>query len=264
MPFGVVAIIATYNEERFIGGCIEHLLANGVEVVLCDNESSDGTRAIAAQHLGHGVRAIETIPRDGTYRWRHILARKEQLATEIQADWVMHLDADEIPESSRVGQTLAEAFAEAEAAGGNAVEFREATFVATAEDPDHDHPEFRRTMRWYYPFAPNPLHLVRAWKRQTHVDLLSTGGHQATFSGRRIAPVKHLLRHYLVLSREHLLRKYVHRQYDQGEVRRGWHGWRAHLTTDDLALPSQTELQFLAEGATPNFSSPRSRHFLEW
>jgi glycosyltransferase involved in cell wall biosynthesis len=264
MPSEVVAIIATYNEQRFIGGCIEHLLANGVEVLLCDNESSDGTREIAARHLGHGVRAIETIPRDGTYRWRHILARKEQLAAELQADWVMHLDADEIPVSSCPGQTLAEAFAEAEAAGHNAVEFHELTFVATGEAPDHDHADFRRTMRWYYPFAPQPLHLVRAWKWQPQVDLLSTGGHQAIFPRRRIAPRKHYLRHYLVLSREHLLRKYVQRQYDQSEVRRGWHGWRAHLTSEDLDLPSQAELQFLAEDAIPDLSFPRRRHFLEW
>ena len=38
MPPRVVAIIATYNEERFIGDCLEHLFANDVEAYLCDNE----------------------------------------------------------------------------------------------------------------------------------------------------------------------------------------------------------------------------------
>ncbi|HKR99037.1 MAG TPA: glycosyltransferase, partial [Candidatus Dormibacteraeota bacterium] len=230
MPPRVVAIIATYNEERFIGGCLEHLFDNGVEAYLCDNESTDRTVEIATRSLGRGLRGIETLPRDGTYRWRQILARKEQLAAELDADWFLHLDADEIPQSSRPGQTLADAIGAADGAGDNAVEFRELTFVATREAPDHDHPEFRRTMRWYYPFAPRPLHLVRAWKRQPKMDLVSTGGHQAQFRGRRISPQALFLRHYLILSREHSLRKYVQRRYDAGEVRDGWHGWRAKLT----------------------------------
>ncbi|HEX2836279.1 MAG TPA: glycosyltransferase [Thermoanaerobaculia bacterium] len=264
MPPRVVAIIATYNEERFIGGCLEHLFANGVEAYLCDNESTDRTVEIASEYLGRGLRAIETLPRDGTYRWRQILARKEQLAAELSADWCMHLDADEIPQSSRPGQTLADAFGEAGDAGYNAVEFHELTFVATREAPDHDHPDFLRTMRWYYPFAPRRLHLVRAWKHQPKVDLVSTGGHQARFSGRRISPRALFLRHYLILSREHMVRKYVQRRYDSGEVRDGWHGWRARLTADKIRLPSQTELRSTTSDADLDPSSPRRRHYVEW
>jgi glycosyltransferase involved in cell wall biosynthesis len=264
MPPRVVAIIATYNEERFIGGCLEHLFANGVEAYLCDNESTDRTVEIAKSFLGRGLRGIETLPRDGTYRWRQILARKEQLAAELDADWFLHLDADEIPQSPRRGQTLADAFADADAAGDNAVEFRELTFVATREAPDHDHPDFRSTMRWYYPFAPRPLHLVRGWKRQRSVDLASTGGHQAKFRGRRISPQALFLRHYLILSREHMLRKYVLRRYDADEVRKGWHGWRARLTPDKIRLPSQAELRFTADDADLDASLPRRRHSIEW
>ena len=260
----VVAIIAAYNEERFIEGCLEHLFANGVEVYLCDNESTDRTVEIASAYLGRGLRAIETLPRDGTYRWRQILARKEQLAAELAADWFLHLDADEIPESPYPGKTLAAVFAEVDAAGFDAVEFREFTFVATRESPDHDHADFRRTMRWYYPFAPRPLHLVRAWKRQPSVDLLSSGGHQVCFPGRRISPHSLFLRHYLILSREHMLRKYVGRRYDVREVRDGWHGWRARLIPGEIRLPSQAELRITSSVADLDSSSPRRRHCVEW
>lgn len=264
MPPRIVAILATYNEERFIGECLAHLMANGVEAYLCDNESTDRTVEIAASHLGRGLRGIETLPRDGTYRWKRILARKEQLAAELAADWFLHLDADEIPQSRRPAQTLAEAIAEADAAGYNAVEFDELTFVATRESPDHDHADFRRTMRWYYPFAPGPLHRVSGWKRQPWVDLAATGGHQAKFRGRRISPHRLLLRHYVVLSHEHMLRKYVHRRYDAGEVRDGWHGWRAQVTRADIRLPSQAELRFSAQDADLDASSPRRQHWIEW
>lgn len=258
----VLAILAAYNEERFIGGCLEHLFANGVEAYLCDNESTDRTVEIAKSYLGRGLRGIETLPRDGTYRWRQILARKEQLAAELDADWFLHLDPDEIPQSP--GLTLAEALAEAGAAGYNAVEFDELAFVATRESPDHDHAHFRRTMRWYYPFAPRPLHRVIAWKRQPKVDLVSTGGHQAKFRGRRISPRRLFLRHYVILSHEHMLRKYVQRRYDAAEVRNGWHGWRATITAADIRLPSQTELRYTADDSDLDASSPRRRHWLEW
>ena len=264
MPPRVVAIIATFNEERFIGGCLEHLFANGVEAYLCDNESTDRTVEIATSYLGRGLRGIETLPRDGTYRWRQILARKEQLAAELSADWLLHLDADEFPQSPRPGRTLAEEIAEADAAGYDAINFLELTFVATREAPDHDHPEFRNTMRWYYPFEPEPLHRVIAWKRQPKVDLVRTGGHQARFRGRRISPQTLLLRHYLILSREHMLRKYVHRRYDAGEVRKGWHGWRARLTPGDIDLPFRAELRFTADDSDLDASSPRRQHFIEW
>lgn len=261
----VVAIIATYNEERFIGGCLEHLFAHGVEAYVCDNQSTDGTVAIASRYLGGGLRGIEQIPRDGTYRWRKILHRKEALARELAADWFVHLDADEIPLPPRSDQTLADALAEADASGYNAVEFAELTFVPTCAAPDHDHPNFLQTMRWYYPYAPRDLHLVRAWKRQQQpVDLASSGGHAVSFRGRRISPRRCRLRHYLFLSHEHAVRKYVRRVYDPAEVRDGWHGWRATLTADAIRLPSEAELKVTAGDDDLDPSSPRTTHCLLW
>src|SRR5687768_3625296 len=93
----VLAIIATYNEERFIGGCLENLFAQGVEAYLCDNSSTDATVAIAERYRRSGLRGIEHIPRDGVFRWREILERKQALAAELSADWFLHVDADEVP-----------------------------------------------------------------------------------------------------------------------------------------------------------------------
>ncbi|HVG07609.1 MAG TPA: glycosyltransferase family A protein [Thermoanaerobaculia bacterium] len=260
-----LAIIATYNEERFIGGCLEHLFSQGIEAYLCDNQSTDGTVEIARRYLGAGLRGIEQLPRDGTYRWRGILRRKEELANELEADWFLHLDADEVPLPPQAGQTLAEALAEADASGCNAVEFSEFTFVPTREEPHHDHPDYRRTMHWYYPFAPSALHLVRAWKRQLQaVDLASSGGHVPDFPGRLLWSRRCRLRHYLFLSREHALRKYVLKVYDPQEVHAGWHGWRSRLTADAVRLPSQAELRTAHTDDDLDPSSPRTTHCLLW
>lgn len=260
-----LAIIATYNEERFIGGCLEHLFAQGIEAYLCDNQSTDATVEIARRHLGAGLRGIERLPRDGIFHWGRILQRKEELAAELDADWFLHLDADEMPLASRPGQTLAEGLAEADADGSNAVEFAELTFVPTREAPHHDHPDYHRTMRWYYPFAPSDLHLVRAWKRQpVRVDLASSGGHVVRFPGWRLDPRRFRLRHYLFLSREHAVRKYVTKLYDPREVHAGWHGWRAGLTAGAVRLPSEADLRTALTDDDFDLSSPRKVHCLLW
>ena len=261
----VLAILATYNEERFIGGCLEQLFSQGAEAYLCDNQSTDSTVEIASRYLGAGLRGIEEIPRDGVFRWRQILHRKEALAAELEADWFLHLDPDEVPLPPRSGQTLAEALAEVDAGGYNAVDFAELVFVPTREAPHHDHPDFRRTMRWYYPFAPTDLHRVIAWKRQAQpIDLAMTGGHQAIFPDRRLYPHRFRLCHYLFLSPEHAVRKYVRKIYDPEELRDGWHGWRATITADAVRLPAQAQLRTAYTDDDLDPSSPRTTHCVLW
>ena len=261
----VLALIAAWNEERFIAGCLEHLFAHGVEAYLCDNDSTDRTVAIAERYLGRGLRGIERLPRDGTFRWRRILERKAQLAAMLDADWYLHLDADEVPLPPRSAGTLAAALAEVDAEGCNAVDFDEFTFVPTLESPDHDHPNFRRTMRWYYPFAPARPHRLIAWKRQPErVELAASGGHVVAFPGRRIWPRRFGLRHYLFLSREHAVRKYGSRRYDADEVRGGWHGWRSSLRAEAVRLPHEVELRVADSDAELNPSEPRIEHCILW
>lgn len=259
----VVAILAVYNEQRFIRACIENLLRQGVEVYLIDNSSSDGTIEIAETYLNRGLIGIENFPREGVYAWRSLLARKEQVAASIHADWYLHVDADEIRLPPRSDITLAHALEQADHQGYNAVNFMEYTFVPTQESPDHDHPDFQETMRWYYPFLPEFPHRLNAWKRQkTPVELAWSGGHRVRFPGLRMYPVSFPMRHYLFLSIEHAIRKFVRREYDPVEVKAGWHGWRARLTPEKIQLPSQSELRLYISDDELDSSNPRTQHYL--
>ena len=58
----VVALLATYNEERFLDACVENLASQGVDVYVIDNESTDRTLERANAHLGAGVIGIESVP----------------------------------------------------------------------------------------------------------------------------------------------------------------------------------------------------------
>jgi hypothetical protein len=199
-----------------------------------------------------------------------VLARKEQLAAAIDSDWFMHLDADEARVPPWPDRTLSEALADADTAGFNAVNFLEYTFLPTRENPDHDHPRYEETMLHYYPFAPRDPHKLAAWKRQdAPVDLCTHAGHQVLFPGRRRYPVDFVMRHYLFLSREHAIQKYVGRHHDPVALANGWHGWRARLQHDVvrerpelLELPSDAELRPYASDGDLDPSGPLTRH--EW
>lgn len=257
----VVAILATYNEERFIAGCLDHLIEQNVGVYLIDNGSSDQTIAIAQRYFGRGLIDLETFPRTGMYSWRPLLERKEHLSMRLDGDWFIHLDADEIRLPSRRASTLPEAFLDVEEQGFNAVNFQEFTFTPTREEPDHDHPAFQQTMRRYYPFSSPPQ--VKAWKRPPGpVEFAWSGGHQVRFDTLRLFPQNFIMKHYLFLSISHARRKYIERIYDPSEVAAGWHRARAALRSELIKLPTQTELRDFVSDDELDASNPREKHYL--
>jgi glycosyltransferase involved in cell wall biosynthesis len=260
----VLAILATYNEERVIANCLDNLIAHGVDTYLIDNCSTDRTVAIAERYLGQGVVGIETLPRDGVFSLRRQLEAKERVIEAADADWLMHLDADEIRLPPRSGHTLAEAFRSVQEEGYNAVNFMEYTFVPTREEPDHDHPHFVQTMRWYYPFLPRFVHGLKAWKRQeAPVNLKDSGGHHVHFEGMQPYPVPFVMKHYQFLSIPHAIEKYVQRRFDRAEVSDGWHGWRVTIRAEDVLLPSQNELRTFVSDDALDADQPRREHYLQ-
>lgn len=257
----VVALLATFNEERFIRRCVEHLAGQGVEIYLLDNDSTDRTVALAERHAGAALAGVERLPRAGVYSWLPILDRKAELAASLDAEWFMHVDADEIRLPPRSDQTLSQALAEVDHAGYNSVNFVEFTFLPTREEPDHDHPRYERTMRWYYPFLPSFPHRLNAWKSQPEpVDLATSGGHVVRFPGLRMYPGSFPMRHYLFLSVEHAVQKLVERRYDPAEVGAGHHRARAALRREDITLPAQADLRPYRGDDALDSSNPFTRH----
>jgi 2-polyprenyl-3-methyl-5-hydroxy-6-metoxy-1,4-benzoquinol methylase len=258
----VIALLATYNEQRFIAGCMEHLARQGVHVYLIDNESMDATVEIAKKY--NNLIGVETYPRGGVYKWKSILQRKEELAFSLDADWFMHVDADERHLPADGFDTLAKAFEAVDALGYSAVEFHEFTFVPTVEHPDHDHPDYELSMKWYYHFAPRPLHLMRAWKKQpVRVDLASAGGHRIVSPQLKVYPRPFQMKHYLFVSREHAAKKYINRGYEEGEVREHWHGWRARLVSGAIQLPGEAFLETTESASNLKTTNPWKRHWID-
>jgi hypothetical protein len=253
----IVAMLQTYNEQRFIGDCLDHLADQGISVYLVDNESTDDTVAIAERRLGKNLIGIETLARDGHFALRSQLQRKEELAQSLDADWLMHVDADEFRVSPDRGYSLARAIAEVDEAGFNAVNFFELIFLPTREAPDHNHPDFLQTMRSYYPVLPVFPNRLNAWKRQDGpVELVHSGGHLVRFPGLRLAPRSMYSRHYLFLSVDDVSRKFGPERYAPDELARGWHRWRARQTPSSIELPSARDLRTYVEDHLLDPSDP--------
>jgi hypothetical protein len=63
----IVAILAAYNEARFIQQVIRHLASQGVETYLIDHSSTDGTLELARTLTGQGLMGWEVMPRTGVF-----------------------------------------------------------------------------------------------------------------------------------------------------------------------------------------------------
>ena len=91
-------------------------------------------------------------------------------------------------------------------AGYNAIDHEVYSFVCTDGNWSGD-PE--KYFRWYEPndmIAGLPQ--VKAWKNVVgKVDLVSTGGHEARFAGRRVYPKKFVMKHFGYRSPQQARRK---------------------------------------------------------
>ena len=242
---------------------LRHLAEQGIETCLIDNDSTDESRAIAESYRGHGVARIERLPYPGAFELATILRNEERLAAEISADWFIHHDADEIREAPAPYRTLAEGLAAADRAGFNAVHFDEFVFLPTDADESYEGKDFVAQMEHYYFFEPGPLRRLNAWKRLPGVvpDLTASGGHTVTFPGRNVFPTPFVMRHYIALSRAHLIEKYGSRTYSAEEVSlRKWHGPRAAFDPAHLRLPSRDRLKRKRVGVDWDRSEPWLRH----
>jgi uncharacterized coiled-coil protein SlyX len=229
--FSVIALISAYNEADIVEQVVTDLINQGIQVHFMDDGSTDGTVGAVERHLGRGVIGIERLAQTGkdgaqpAFDWERILLRKTQLATELDASWFIHHDADEFRESPWSHLSLRDAIQHVDALGFNAIDFTGLDFW-----PVHDRfragDDVRGTFTRYTELAPYDRVQVRCWKKTTGLDLASSGGHEARFPGRRVFPLRFILRHYPIRGQTHGMRKVFEERrnrFREQERARGWH-----------------------------------------
>jgi len=231
--FRVVAIVSAFNEADVISPVIGHLVENGVEVYLIDNRSTDDTVARARPWLEKGLLAVEEFPKEPPpgngpppFDWEGILKRKEELAKELKADWFIHHDADEFREAPWPGMSLKEAIRWVDRLGFNCIDFRVLNFPPLKDGFRPGTDPGRYFTHWEEPVVYDTLQR-KCWKaRKGGVSLAKSGGHEAEFPGRRIFPIRFLMRHYPIRSQEHGRKKVFEERkgrFVEKERAKGWH-----------------------------------------
>jgi hypothetical protein len=226
----VAAIMHGYNEHDFIAEVVHHLHSQGIEIHYFDNWSDDGTWELAKSFAKNGLIAhCQRYPEAPTknYEWRKQLEKTSEYAAQIDADWVMHYDVDELRYSPWPNVGLKDSISYVDSLGYNAIDFTVIEFRFTQET-ELLKENFEENLT-HFEFGRRAGHFsqVKCWKNTKTVDLSGSGGHNALFDERRIFPIKFLLKHYplrnKMQSRDKVFRYRLPR-FAKEKTLYGWHG----------------------------------------
>jgi hypothetical protein len=231
-PVDILAIIAARNEADVIRQTVEDLVAQGIRVHVLDDGSDDGTDLAIRDLIERGALTYEPLsePHDAgrhQYSLERILARKAEIASESSHSWIINHDADELRESPWSDKTLREGIELVDSFQYNAIDFEVLHFR-----PTHNRWTAASDLRTTFTYFERGLAFdklqIKCWKapKGGKVDLLSSGGHEARFEGRRVFPIRFLLRHYPVRSQAQGVAKILNERlprFAPRERARGWH-----------------------------------------
>ncbi len=230
----IAAIINVYNEEDVIEPVVRYLHSQGVAVHIVDNWSTDNTWNIISALLNDGLcaNALRFPDQPGhEYHWAALLQHTAQYAKGLNADWIIHYDADEFRSSPWRNATLAEAVTFVDSLGYSAIDFTVLNFAFT--DTAHQSTFSPDTMR-FFDFGRHGAHLaqVKAWKNSGQlVDLASSAGHVVFFPGSRLYPLKFLTRHYPFRSAAQAATKVFQDRLPRIQREKRERGWHNHYDT---------------------------------
>lgn len=232
------AILAVYNEADIVCEAVDKLIAQGVDVYLIDNASSDGTAERVADRVGRGLVDIEQARffEDGreVYDWTALLRLKETVSRRLGYDWYLHVDADEIRYAPWPGVTLREGLDRVDAAGYNLVNFKLFNFRISADTVIAG--DFESSLTLYSGSERYNQRQVKAWRAHPDVDIAALGGHHIRVPDARVFPTRFIHKHYPVRSLEHGRRKILAERkarFSNAERQRGWHVQYDHLAEVD-------------------------------
>jgi glycosyltransferase involved in cell wall biosynthesis len=262
----ICAIIAARNELHYLNILLPLLAEQRIDVIIVDNESTDGSSELYSGLMGKPIITVETLPYRGSFSLSEQLSAKQELCKTINHDWVIHHDADEIMEHHKPGLTLRDAIQEADRAGYNILNFEEFVFLPEPNSNYFNRNYYAELLRYYF-FEPKKNRLNRAWKRSSQLSNTTTGGHILKGSYLSVAPTNHILRHYIALSGHHAKEKYLGRDFDPKELAKRWHNNRLNFTKKNLLLPDKNAFLFrLNRYDSKDFcrTKPANKHFWQW
>ncbi len=242
-------MIAAYNEADVIDQVLTHHIRQGLQLVMIDNGSTDGTYDIARPFVGQGVVELKRMDTD-YYDWRLLLSKLSEMAARLKPDWAVLIGADEFLEdpNAATGETLVEGIQNEARTGYDVIQFDSFEFWPTPKD-DSRECDVRRRMK-YYTWS-NSFNF-RAYRCIAGATITESGGHYPTpLPGitLRISPRKFVLRHYKFRSYQHGVRKVFRERLPR--LRNQPQGWNVHydsfLPTEHFFVRDPSELTLYSE-----------------
>ncbi len=232
----VLAIIHTYNEADCIEITIKHLLKQGIDVKIFDNWSTDETWNILTKLANEYPNRIfidkypTKQPKENNYDWYGCLKNVEKVSKEMDYDWFIHYDSDEIRIAPYPQMTLQEYISHVDALGYNAISNTVIDFRLVSNTKKEN--IFNKNT--YFEFGRRPGHFVqiKTFKKQNEVDIATGGGHNCNFVGQKVFPLKIILKHYPMRSIKQAKQKIFIDRLPRFEKERKLFGW--HTQYDSI------------------------------
>lgn len=260
------AILAIRNEAPYLENCLAHLVENGFDFIVIDNESDDQSRDIirSEQFAGHLLELVSH-PYPGHFDWSGLMRQREAAAARAPSDWVLFVSADEIMHSFRPGESLSEAISRIAETGADVIDFNEFVFLPIDQPYRPGIGGYQPIMDYYF-FEPYRPRLMRARKRDLAVSHIDKGGHTLDGEAYTLAAETLALRHYIFRDQQHAHDKYANRVFPQAELDRGWHGNRHQQAIEAFNWPARDKLKRIGfpEQRTLDDSQPMTRHYWQW
>lgn len=228
--FKVLAVIHFFNEADILEKTIQYLLAQQVDLYLLDNWSDDGSYEIARRYQESCPERIhlERFPTSGgsdDYEWYNQLEKTELIGKNLDYDWFIHYDTDEMRISPWENTTLREAIYWIDRQGYNCIENTVVDFRVTAWNMDNI---FMQDTFFDFRHTKLMFDQVKTWKKSSQINLKSSAGHFARIVHPKIFPLKFLNRHYPLRSREQAEKKVFRDRLPRFQKERAKRGWHAH------------------------------------
>jgi len=258
--FKIIAIIASHNESDVIIPILEKLFEQEIGMYLLDNWSTDGTYELAKKFEGKGLVGLERFPKDGpaeSFDLTERLERTEELCKELDANWFIHQDVDEIRDSPWKEVDLRTAIYAADRAGYNAIAHTVLLFPPT-DNTFVPGSNFEKHFK-YFEFSKDnwDFKRINIWKNLDRpISLASKGGHEVMFEGKKVYPYKFLFKHYPIRSQQHGEKKLFQdrkpRYSPQGR-KKGWHVQYDEMNPGFVFLRSPNELNLFDDTFYENY-----------
>jgi glycosyltransferase involved in cell wall biosynthesis len=260
-------MMAVYNESDIVEQVIDHLVSQGIQLVIIDNGSTDGSYEICSEHVGKGVLVLKRLVTE-RFESKRILKELGEMALSQNPSWQLLSDADAFLESPYSGLTLHDAVELEAEKGHNLIQFHNFEFWPTEKDHMSLEKDVRKRIKYYSWHDDDQF---RCWKTYPGVIFHESFGHYPMFPAgvrAKVSPNKFIWRHYKIRSYEHGLRKVFNERllrYNTDERNEGGHVHYNNLKPDkNYFIIDSTKLTKYQEDGNWNLTKTFDGSFGAW